>query len=76
MYATKNEVDPRITFVTYGVCISDGVSRGRVNLIIYQARESSMVPVGFLTAQFLHKLYIYENLVVTFPFTPITTMVS
>ena len=26
------------------------------NLFIYQARESSLVPVGFLTAQFLQKL--------------------
>ena len=27
-----------------------------VNLFIYQARESSLVPTGFLTAQFLQKL--------------------
>ena len=26
------------------------------NLFIYQARESSLVPVGFLLAEFLHKL--------------------
>ena len=26
------------------------------NLLIYQARESSLVPAGFLTAQFLQKL--------------------
>ena len=26
------------------------------NVFIYQARESSLVPVGFLTAQFLQKL--------------------
>ena len=34
------------------------------NLFIYQARESSLVPAGFLTAQFLHKLLIYEAFVV------------
>ena len=28
----------------------------RGNLFIYKARESSLVPVGFLTAQFLQKL--------------------
>ena len=30
--------------------------RGGGNLFIYQARESSLVPSGFLTAQFLQKL--------------------
>ena len=30
--------------------------RGRDNLFIYQTRESSLVPVGFLTCQFLQKL--------------------
>ena len=29
---------------------------GKPNLFIYQARESSLVPAGFLTAQFLQKL--------------------
>ena len=28
----------------------------QINLLIYQARESSLVPAGFLTAQFLHNL--------------------
>ena len=28
----------------------------RSNLFIYQARESSLVPAGFLTAQFLQKM--------------------
>ena len=31
---------------------------------IYDARESSLVPEGFLTAQFLQKLYIYETICV------------
>ena len=34
------------------------------NLFIYKARESSLVPSGFLTAQFLQKLKIYEAFVV------------
>ena len=46
------------------------------NLFIYQARESSLVPAGFLTAQFLQKLYIYEAFVYTFPFLLITTKAS
>ena len=33
------------------------------NLFIYQARKSSMVPAGFLTAQFLQKPWIYEAFV-------------
>ena len=37
---------------------------GRVsNLISYQARESRLVPVEFLTAQFLQKLWFMKNLV-------------
>ena len=34
--------------------------RGGGNLFIYQARESSLVPSGFLTALLLQKLYICE----------------
>ena len=34
-------------------CSSLDSSRGKGNLFIYQARESSLVPAGFLTAQFL-----------------------
>ena len=29
------------------------------NLFIYQARESSLVPVGFLKSQFLQKLLLF-----------------
>ena len=34
------------------------------NLFIYQARESSLVSAGFLTAQFLKKTVVYETCVV------------
>ena len=34
------------------------------NWFIYQARESSLVPAGFLTAQFLQEKVIYEAFVV------------
>ena len=34
----------------------------RHNLFTYQARESSLIPVGFLTAQFLQKLSIMKHL--------------
>ena len=43
---------------------NDGVCRAALDLFIYLARESSLVPAGFLTAQFLQKLYIYEAFVV------------
>ena len=33
-----------------------------LNLFIYQARESSLVPLGFLTAQFLQKLWFIKPL--------------
>ena len=36
-----------------GIGKLDGVGPVDVNLFIYQARESSLVPAGFLTAQFL-----------------------
>ena len=36
--------------------------KDRANLFIYQARESSLVPAGFLTAQFLQKLCIMNHL--------------
>ena len=34
------------------------------NLLIYQTRESSLVPAGFLAVHFLQKLYIYEAFLV------------
>ena len=34
------------------------------NMFIHQARDSSLVLAGFLTAQFLQKLYIYGAFVV------------
>ena len=37
------------------------------NLLIYQAKESSLVPAGFLTAQFLQKNLFYEAFLVMGP---------
>ena len=36
--------------------VKDEECHNRNNLFIYQARESSLVPAEFLTAQFLQKL--------------------
>ena len=41
-------------------CVEWRVSR-RGKPVIYEARESSLVSEGFLTAQFLQKLYVYES---------------
>ena len=40
--------------------IENCLGMSEVNLFIYQARESNLVPAGFLTARFLQKLCIYE----------------
>ena len=42
--------------VCFNLVHNPAAEMGKGNLFIYQARESSLVPAGFLTAQFLQKL--------------------
>ena len=47
-----------------GIPTTDNSQGHHHNLFMYQARESSLVPAGFLRAQFLQKQLVYETFVV------------
>ena len=51
------EIHRPICIAQIDILVLSRLKLGRVvlNLFIYQARESSLVPAGFLTAQFLQK---------------------
>ena len=59
----KNICSTKLNVCTRGLYgFENHIFMKKPNLFIYQARESSLDPVGFLTAQFLQKLWFMKPL--------------
>ena len=62
-FLTLDPPNPADTFIMSQKTRDPCLKQSMINLFIYQARESSLVPAGFLTAEFLQKKVIFEAFV-------------